>query len=280
MVYRKLILIDGNHLLYQCFFSRITGTLTTTDGRPSGAFVGFLRSYNDLRDQFPGSYYFVVFDEGYSGREQLLERYKSSAPKPESLKLQVRHVKRFLRYAGVPIFFRRGLEADDIIGVACNEWLCWHAKNSVCIVSTDRDYFQLVSDRVLVYDYRAKVFFGPEEVKRITGVYPQYYLWYKCLLGDRSDKIAGIRGFGKKKAAKFAINGKEGLTQEQRNIFERNEVLMRIPRLFTELPFLPPHRAKRYNRELKRSLEMMIGSKLAVDSGRVAAYLQFYECTF
>ena len=66
------------------------------------------------------------------------------------------------------------------------------------IVSSDRDFLQLVDDNVTVYRPIEREFYDPRTVKEKFGIIPENFIHYKVLLGDASDKVPGVKGLGKK----------------------------------------------------------------------------------
>lgn len=97
------------------------------------------------------------------------------------------------------------------------------------IVSTDTDFFQLVSENIAVYHYHGKnsIWYSIGEVEKKYGLPPSRYLDYKALVGDKSDTISGVKGIGPKTALKVLKNERL-LTPEEQAIFERNKDLIRL----------------------------------------------------
>jgi 5'-3' exonuclease len=89
------------------------------------------------------------------------------------------------------------LEADDMIGYLAPKF------DSSIIVSADQDFLQLCSDTIQVYSPIKKKFYGPKEVYDELGLWPQNYINYKVLMGDKSDNVPGIKGLGDKKLQKL-----------------------------------------------------------------------------
>lgn len=247
----RLVVIDGQPIAYRAFHSPGTRNLQTTTGVPSGLFYGFLRTYLALKKRLPNSHFVICFDSGRSWRNDACAEYKTHAEdgKPNGFLGQLGDVQTFLHCVGVPIFKESMLEADDLISVLVSEWV--KVSKSAIIVSSDRDFFQLVSDTILLYDDRAKKFYGPKEVENLTGVKIQYFLSYKCLMGDKSDCLSGVYGYGPKRARMAAKNPEQILFGPDLQIFTRNKLLIKLPRSAEELHL---HSAGR------RRLRLMISS--------------------
>lgn len=95
------------------------------------------------------------------------------------------------------------IEADDVIGYGARKIYNDHPDASICIMSSDNDFLQLVNDRTYCYSPTKKKHYYEKEVLEEFGVHPKNYLIYKCFLGDTSDNIKGIHGIGKKKLPKL-----------------------------------------------------------------------------
>jgi 5'-3' exonuclease len=89
------------------------------------------------------------------------------------------------------------VEADDIIAVLAEKLVKKH--NSTCfIVSSDKDFLQLVTDKIIVYRPMEKEYYTPKVIEEKIGVLPSNFILHKTLLGDNSDNIQGIKGLGAK----------------------------------------------------------------------------------
>jgi 5'-3' exonuclease len=89
------------------------------------------------------------------------------------------------------------VEADDIIAYLSNT-LPTRPEDRVFIVSSDKDYLQLVTQQVIVYRPIEKEYYTEDTVKEKFGISPHNFLLYKLLMGDNSDGITGIKGLGPK----------------------------------------------------------------------------------
>ena len=89
------------------------------------------------------------------------------------------------------------VEADDIIAVLSKK-LVERYNSTVFIVSSDKDFVQLVTDKIILYRPMEKEYYNTETVKEKFGVLSENFILYKTLLGDNSDKIPGVKGLGEK----------------------------------------------------------------------------------
>ena len=92
-----------------------------------------------------------------------------------------------------------GLEADDVMAYVSNTSL---KDSKITLMSTDKDFFQLVDERVQVYSPTKKVTYDVDLVYKEFGLYPQNMLTGRTIDGDRSDNITGVKGVGIKSLIK------------------------------------------------------------------------------
>lgn len=202
---KKIMVIDGNSLMYRAFYG--IRLLTTSKGVFTNAIFGFINMLFNLIDEYKPDYIGVAFDmKGPTFRHELYEDYKGKRQKaPEELLPQFVLLRKLLRTMDIPVFQREGFEADDILGsfarIAEEEGL------RAYIVTGDRDTMQLVSDNVTVLLNRRGTtdmhIFDPKEVKSVYGLTPFQIIDLKGLMGDSSDNIPGVPGVGKKTAQKL-----------------------------------------------------------------------------
>ena len=195
----RIVLVDGHHLAYRNYFA--LGELSTSKGEPVQAIYGFLRTLLKLFRE-DGDCVIVVFDApGPSFRHEAYEAYKAQrAPTPEDFKTQLERIKQIVDLLGLVRLEVPGFEADDVIGSLAKK--AEQAGYEVRIVSTDRDLYQLVSDRVSVW-LPDGTLVTPQVVKEKYGVSPDQWVDFRALVGDPSDNIPGVRGIGPKTAAKL-----------------------------------------------------------------------------
>jgi 5'-3' exonuclease len=111
-----------------------------------------------------------------------------------SMKQQFIWLNDVLDYLPVQTMIYDGIEADDVIGYLTTQIL--KEDEEVVIVSTDKDFLQLVSDRVKVFSPTKKKTYDREAVKEEFGIWPQNILLYRTMDGDKSDNIPGVKGCG------------------------------------------------------------------------------------
>lgn len=204
----RWLLIDGFNLVYRCFFA--TPALTRADGFPTNALHGWVKSIWRLMDQEKPDHTVVFFDLGGSqDRLALHPAYKAQrAEMPTELAQQIPHVKVVTRALGLAAVELDGVESDDLLAT------CAVARaavgDEVLIVSSDKDFAQIVGDRIrlLLPPPSAQPKLGwrlidVQGVKEKFGVPPSLIADYLALIGDTSDNIPGLSGVGPKTAVKW-----------------------------------------------------------------------------
>ena len=198
----KIVIIDGHALAFRSYFA--IRDLTNSKGRPTNAIYGFVRSLlRILKEEGLNDATVVTFDApARTFRHEQYEDYKAGrAPIPDDLPEQIRVIKRIVQLLGLHSCEVPGLEADDLFGTIATR--CAAAGYEVEIVTSDRDAYQLVSERITVRGLDKKDRFGPEEVYQKYGVTVGQWVDYRALTGDSSDNIPGARGIGPVSARKL-----------------------------------------------------------------------------
>ncbi len=195
----KLFLIDGNSFCYRAFYA--IKELANSFGEPTNAVYGFVSMLRKIiKDEKP-EYLAIAFDlKGPTFRHKKYEEYKiHRKPMPDALITQMPVIKEVVRAYSIPIFEKEGFEADDIIATLTRK-LSGKALD-VFIVTGDKDALQLVDAHVKVYStHKEGLVYDTEKVKERYGVGPDKIVDLLALMGDASDNITGVPGFGEKTA--------------------------------------------------------------------------------
>ena len=201
----KLILIDGNSIIYRAFFAM--PPLTNTKGLHTNAVYGFTNMLLRLIEDHKPTHMMVAFDAGkITFRHEGYQEYKGGREKtPRELSEQFPLLKELLQGLGIAQYELSGYEADDIIGTIAKE--ADQAGRQVLVVSGDKDMFQLASEHVQIGLTRKGVteieLYAPEQIQERYGLEPHQIIDLKGLMGDTSDNIPGIPGVGEKTALKL-----------------------------------------------------------------------------
>ena len=205
----RVLILDGLNLFFRNFAMM---NMVNPEGVHIGGLGGFFRSLGAMIRQTNPTSVYVVFDGAGSttNRKNLLSEYKSqrnlqritnwdafdSLEDEHDAKVdQIVRVIQYLKLLPVKTTIIDKVEADDIIAVLSKKLVKKH--NSTCfIVSSDKDFLQLVTDKIIVYRPMEKEYYTPSSVKEKYGIIPENFILYKTLLGDNSDNIPGVKGLG------------------------------------------------------------------------------------
>jgi len=208
-VAKRLFLIDGTALAYRSHFAFAMsprGGLSTKDGRPTSAVYGFIQTLRALLDREHPEAIAISFDGPTEdlAHTRLYPEYKSTREKmPDEMFAQLEAIDKVVGGYGIVSVCSPGHEADDIIGTLAVRGQ--RAGMKVFIVTADKDFMQLVSDDIRLWNLRtsttAPEIIGPKEVEAKFGVRPDQMIDLLALMGDSSDNIPGVPKVGQKTAA-------------------------------------------------------------------------------
>ena len=201
----ELFLVDGNNLAYRAFFA-LPEELATSDGFPTNALLGFTNMLFKLLADYRPKGVAVAWDTRPVHRAELHEGYKEGRrPMPDLLREQFPHFRPIVEAFGYVNLEFEGWEADDVIATLATR--ADEAAVKTCVVSTDRDAFQLCSPNVSLMMTPRGVsdvqVYTPERVEARYGVRPDQVPDFIGLKGDTSDNIPGVPGIGDKTAGQL-----------------------------------------------------------------------------
>lgn len=212
----RVLIIDALNLFFRNF---ATINMMNKEGAHIGGLAGSIRSLGSLIQLCNPTGVYVIFDGvgSSTNRKNLLPEYKSNRginritnwdafdDLEDENDAKVSQITRFIHYLQclpIKVGMIDKAEADDMIAYMAKE-LPARFKSEVVIVSSDKDYLQLVTDKVTLYRPVTKIFYGPKDVKREFLIHPDNFIIYKTMLGDKSDKIEGVKGLGPKTLLKL-----------------------------------------------------------------------------
>src|SRR5881409_2091179 len=205
----ELFLVDGNNLAYRAFFA-LPEELATSDGRPTNALLGFTNMLFKLLSDYRPKGVAVAWDSrpvhrAAAAKEAELVYKEGRRPMPGLLGEQFPHFRPIVEAFGYRNLEFEGWEADDVIATLAH--LADEAGIRTCVVSTDRDAFQLVSENVCLMMTPRGVsdvnVYTPERVEARYGIRPDQIPDFIGLKGDTSDNIPGVPGIGDKTAGQL-----------------------------------------------------------------------------
>jgi DNA polymerase-1 len=237
------LLLDGNYLCWRSY--HVVGDLQH-NGLPTGVVFGYFKTILDLQEQFVTSRVVHCFDHGRSKRYEVYPEYKASrqskrdlSKEEEQSHLRVRNQIIRLRRDYLPvigcknIFSCSGYEGDDILASICKGL---PEDQEAVIIGSDHDLFQLLTDRISMYNPKEKKTITVDSFRKEWGVEPEDWARVMSISGCGSDGIKGIDGVGEKTAAKFLRGELKFSTKAYKEITSNPQVMERNKSLVT-LPF-------------------------------------------
>ncbi len=187
--------IDGHGLIYRSFYA--ISELRNSKGEPTNAVFGFVRAIKSFLKDFKPTHFAVCFDsKGKTFREERYSEYKiQRPPMPDDLRPQIPIVKDILSAFHIPIFEKKGFEADDLIALLVKKSQIEGI--NVVIASDDKDMFQLADKDVHFFSSRKNEILDTKALKEKLGFDPTLMADFLGLAGDSADNIPGVAGIGK-----------------------------------------------------------------------------------
>ena len=212
----RVLVVDGLNTFIRSFAAN---PAINEDGLHIGGLVGFLKSIRYTCDILKPSRCIIVFDgkDGSKRRRKIYPQYKETrkvkkrlnrnvdwgtAPQDEqqSMMSQMGRLVKYLEQLPLTLICIDGIEADDVMAYISQQVL---TESDIFLMSTDKDFLQLVDDRVKVWSPTKKKLYNKQAVLEEYGIHSQNILTYRILDGDKSDNIGGIKGAGLKTVKKF-----------------------------------------------------------------------------
>jgi len=207
-----IMIFDGLNTFIRSFSATPS---TNEDGEHIGGITGFLYSIGKCVRDFKPSRCIIVFDGvgGSKRRKKIYKDYKGNRAnktrlrrhdhhfanieqEQEAMRYQFSRLVSYLDALPVTFLSMDGIEADDTIAYIAQ--LYKEKSKKITIVSTDRDFYQLVNNQIEIWSPIKKKMYDTERVLNEFGVHPKNYVMYRSFTGDKSDNIPGVNGIGPK----------------------------------------------------------------------------------
>ena len=195
---RVVYLIDGTAYIHRGYHA--VRSLSNSRGLPTNAAFSFTRMLLKFMKERQPEYAVVLFDaKGPTFRHDIYKEYKANrTAMPDDMAVQIPYIKKIVDAFHVPMLEMPGYEADDLIGTLAKRAVA--GGFDVVIVSGDKDFAQLVTDRVSIWDPMKEVSIDPAGVREKLGIEPGQVIDAMALAGDSSDNVPGVPGIGEKTA--------------------------------------------------------------------------------
>ena len=201
---RPILVVDGLNVFYRHWAANPS---LDANGEHVGGIVGFIKGLQLLCERYQPSDLIVVWEGGGSSRRRSIDNSYKHGRRPvklnrfyeempntvENRNSQVAQLVSLLRKAGTKQVYVSDCEADDVIAYIVK----YTFKHENCvIVSTDKDFYQLIDDRVCVWSPGSKKQWNESSVIQKFGIHPQNFCLARCFVGDASDGLKGAPGAG------------------------------------------------------------------------------------
>ena len=252
---KRLYLIDAFAMIYRGYFPFANRPMLNRRGEDTSAVLGFVNTFDKILEAAEGEYLAVVFDPpGGTFRSEEYEEYKAQrAKQPEAITFALPYIREIITARGVQSYEVSGYEADDVIGTLATRLSEAHPELEVLMVTPDKDYGQLVTERVHMLAPGSAGGFddlGPGEVAAKHDLTDETQVRdFLALMGDASDNVPGVPGIGKKRAADLlrAYGSVEGIYDHidelkgkmKENLLEHREQLEASRHLVTIVTDVP-----------------------------------------
>ena len=202
-------LIDGSGYIFRAYYA-LPPLSRKSDGLPTGAVSGFcsmlFKLLEDVRSddsKHKPTHFAVIFDSARKTfRNEIYSDYKANrAEAPDDLAPQFEYIRKSVKAFNLPSIELLNYEADDLIATYAKKITEVGAK--VTVISSDKDFMQLVSNKVRLFDPMKSRVIGEKEVIEKFGVKPNHVIDVQSLAGDASDNVPGVPGIGIKTAAEL-----------------------------------------------------------------------------
>ena len=205
-----LLIIDGYGFIFRAY--HVQPPLTSPNGDPVGAIYGFTSMLIKILSDFKPKHAVIVLDHaGKTFRNDIYKEYKANRPPaPDDLISQLKLVQTAAEALNFKCLTKQGFEADDIIATLASK--SSKVQRKAIIISSDKDLMQLVDDYVAMYDPAKSKYVTNDDIIAKFGVSADKVREVQALMGDKSDNIPGVAGFGPKTAAELinqfgSVNG-------------------------------------------------------------------------
>ncbi|HBN26063.1 MAG TPA: DNA polymerase I [Desulfobacteraceae bacterium] len=196
---KKIYLIDGSAYIYRAYHA--VRELSNSQGLPTNAVFGFTNMLIKLIKEKSPEYLMIFFDvKGPTFRHKMYGEYKANRPPmPEDLSIQIPHIKNIVSAFNLPSMEKQGYEADDLIGTVAKK--AEDKGFSVIMVTGDKDFKQLVTKNIIIWDPMKDKVIDIDAIKAEFGLGPEKMIDIMGLMGDKADNIPGVPGIGPKTAS-------------------------------------------------------------------------------
>ena len=205
---KKLFLLDAYALIYRAYYALIHNPMYNSSGFNTSTIFGFINTLEELLSKEKPTHIAIAFDPpSPTFRHELYPQYKATRKDtPEEIIKSTPRIKELIEAYRIPIIQHNRFEADDVIGTIAR--LASESGYSVYMMTPDKDYAQLVDNRVFMYKparsgTSVEILDAKKVCEKYKVKYPKQFIEMLALMGDKSDNIPGVKGIGETGAAKL-----------------------------------------------------------------------------
>ena len=193
-----IYLVDGHSYIHRAYHA--IRYLSNSKGFPTNVVFGFTKMLLKLLAEKKPKHIVIAFDvKGPTFRHGIYEDYKANRPPmPDDMSIQIPFTKEIIKNLNIKTIEKEGYEADDVIGTLAR--LCEDKGFKVIIVSSDKDFRQIISPNISMWDSMNDRITDYASLKETYGLEPEKFIDVMGLSGDVSDNIPGVPGIGEKTA--------------------------------------------------------------------------------
>lgn len=261
------LVLDGNNILFRAY--HVVKNKRLVDNIDASSIDHWFRMIKGYMDTFKPTDVYVTWDKkinkcGKNFRKELVD-YKGTREIDETVMVRIHDTTNLIieicNNLGIKTVLPYDLEGDDVI-----YFLVKKLEGDKVVVSGDKDLFQLVSHDTKVFYTNKNVLIDLDNFEEVVGIPIENYIDYKCILGDASDNIIGLKRYGPVKAKKLAIEQNwESLDEEQIKILELNRILI-------DLSFGPKNNSDEWE-----SYEKQLLTEVSMDSVALQDICKSYD---
>ena len=211
---KQVVICDGLSIFMRHYCANPT---MSKHGYHMGGLMGFLGTLRDLGSRFSPSEVLVVWEGGGSIKRRLLDKAYKNGRRPAKLNryyeddipdsadnrnFQIRKLVEVIKMLPIRQIYVPDCEGDDAVAHLARRRLRDSGDAEVIIVSSDRDYYQLISDRVLIWSPGRRKLIDRAACLEEFHVSPENFCLAKAIVGDTGDNVIGVEGVGYKTLAK------------------------------------------------------------------------------
>ncbi len=238
-IYNRVIIIDAYNLFTRHY---VAHPGMSKNGEQVGGIVGFFNNLIRLVERTNPETVYVIWEGGGSQRKRNLypdykrgkrparmNRYYDDIPDTvQNRNFQISTLVKLLSAFPITQIYIEDAEADDAIGYMSKNKLKSHNK---IIVSSDHDFYQLVGDNLIIWSPTLKSFVDSKKVLERFGVHPNNFCLAKCITGDSSDNIPGVKGVSYKTLSKYFPKFRDEKDYFTNDFFSDVEELKKVKKL-------------------------------------------------